>query len=82
MAGNRNSLVFMVRPERFELPTYWFVASRSIQLSYGRIEKGRTLSIYPTRQGPRNPRNRSNSGLGSFANEGSARWSTAEPMRR
>jgi hypothetical protein len=26
----------MVRPERFELPTYWFVASRSIQLSYGR----------------------------------------------
>jgi hypothetical protein len=23
----------MVRPERFELPTYWFVASRSIQLS-------------------------------------------------
>jgi hypothetical protein len=27
---------FMVRPERFELPTYWFVANRSIQLSYGR----------------------------------------------
>ena len=27
----------MVRPERFELPTYWFVASRSIQLSYGRV---------------------------------------------
>ncbi len=26
----------MVRPERVELPTYWFVASRSIQLSYGR----------------------------------------------
>ena len=25
--------VRMVRPERFELPTYWFVASRSIQLS-------------------------------------------------
>src|SRR5438552_19109933 len=24
------------RPERFELPTYWFEASRSIQLSYGR----------------------------------------------
>ena len=23
----------MARPERFELPTYWFVASRSIQLS-------------------------------------------------
>ena len=28
--------VFMVRPERFERPTYWFVASCSIQLSYGR----------------------------------------------
>ena len=26
----------MVRPERFELPTSWFVARRSIQLSYGR----------------------------------------------
>ena len=30
----------MVRPERFERPTYWFVASCSIQLSYGR-----TLSL-------------------------------------
>jgi hypothetical protein len=29
----------MVRPERFELPASWFVARRSIQLSYGR--KGR-----------------------------------------
>jgi hypothetical protein len=28
----------MVRPERLELPAYWFEASRSIQLSYGRIE--------------------------------------------
>ena len=26
----------MVRPERFELPASWFVARRSIQLSYGR----------------------------------------------
>jgi hypothetical protein len=25
-----------VRPERFELPTFWFVARRSIQLSYER----------------------------------------------
>ena len=24
----------MARPERFELPTFWFVARRSIQLSY------------------------------------------------
>jgi hypothetical protein len=29
----------MVRPERFELPTLWFVARCSIQLSYGRITK-------------------------------------------
>ena len=28
----------MARPERFELPTAWFVARYSIQLSYGRIE--------------------------------------------
>ena len=26
----------MARPERLELPAYWFEASRSIQLSYGR----------------------------------------------
>src|SRR5258708_6991614 len=26
----------VVRPERFELPTFWFVARRSIQLSYER----------------------------------------------
>jgi hypothetical protein len=26
-----------VRPERIELPTSWFVAMHSIQLSYGRI---------------------------------------------
>ena len=25
-----------MRPERFELPAFWFVARRSIQLSYGR----------------------------------------------
>ncbi len=28
----------MVRPERFELPTPWFVARYSIQLSYGRVK--------------------------------------------
>ena len=28
--------VKMVRPERFELPTLWFEAKCSIQLSYGR----------------------------------------------
>src|SRR6476620_9326036 len=30
-------VVEMVRPERFELPTYWFEASCSIRLSYGRM---------------------------------------------
>ena len=30
------SLKFMARLERFELPTYWFVASCSIQLSHKR----------------------------------------------
>ena len=29
----------MARPERFELPTTWFVARYSIQLSYGRGEQ-------------------------------------------
>ncbi len=27
----------VARPERFELPTNWFEASYSIQLSYGRL---------------------------------------------
>jgi hypothetical protein len=33
--GDKKALVveMMVRPERFELPTFWFVARRSIQLS-------------------------------------------------
>ena len=32
--------MIMVRPERFELPTNRFEAGYSIQLSYGRAEKG------------------------------------------
>ena len=31
----------MVRPEGVEPPTYWFVASCSIQLSYGRTLQSR-----------------------------------------
>ena len=31
-----NPLIKLVRPERFERPTPWFVAKYSIQLSYGR----------------------------------------------
>ena len=30
----------LVRPEGLEPPAYWFEASRSIQLSYGRTNKG------------------------------------------
>ncbi|GEM_PF-1395157 len=34
----------MARPERFELPTTWFEARCSIQLSYGRVgEKSRGI---------------------------------------
>ena len=35
----------MVRPERFELPTLWFVAKYSIQLSYGRTQVVSTQTI-------------------------------------
>jgi hypothetical protein len=36
----------MVRPEGVEPPTYWFVASCSIQLSYGRTLQGMQLSNF------------------------------------
>ena len=35
----------LARPERFELPTAWFVARYSIQLSYGRILERRILVV-------------------------------------
>ena len=35
-------MMIMVRPERFELPTLWFEAKCSIQLSYGREKQERT----------------------------------------
>jgi hypothetical protein len=55
----------LVRPERFELPASWFVARRSIQLSYGRNgqtdghafgrwwrrDAGSDRMLGPTRQG-------------------------------
>ena len=36
----------MVRPEGVEPPTYWFVASCSIQLSYGRtLQRSNLLKV-------------------------------------
>ena len=35
-----------MRPERFELPTLWFVAKCSIQLSYGRVKADNGNSNY------------------------------------
>jgi hypothetical protein len=37
---HRRKLLILARPERFELPTAWFVARYSIQLSYGRVMNG------------------------------------------
>ena len=36
----------MARPERLELPTFWFVARRSIQLSYGRAVDNSNISLH------------------------------------
>ena len=45
--------VKMARPERFELPTAWFVARYSIQLSYGRmINKPQRSIAYSTSKMP------------------------------
>ena len=38
--------VLLARPERFELPTSWFVAMRSIQLSYGRVVLANPVLVY------------------------------------
>jgi hypothetical protein len=35
--GGKGDAAEVVRAERFELPTFWFVARRSIQLSYARM---------------------------------------------
>jgi len=40
-----NYLNYLARPERFELPTPWFVARYSIQLSYGRTERNCLMNL-------------------------------------
>jgi hypothetical protein len=44
----------MARPERFELPTKWFEATYSIQLSYGRKEVDSDLAAPPQKVGRSN----------------------------
>src|ERR1700683_5077414 len=41
----------LARPERFELPTSWFVARRSIQLSYGRTAESPSVPTFGLRWG-------------------------------
>jgi hypothetical protein len=36
----------LARPERFELPTTWFEARYSIQLSYGRVFENNNLGFF------------------------------------
>jgi hypothetical protein len=50
----------MVRPERIELPTSWFVAKHSIQLSYGRIREIVSLNYSGNRIVSLNPNHREN----------------------
>ena len=38
---------YLARPERFELPTPWFVAKYSIQMSYGRVEEAALYGSLP-----------------------------------
>ena len=48
-----NFRCLVARPERFELPTTWFVARYSIQLSYGRVLELRIIEIMapPVKEG-------------------------------
>ena len=55
----------MARPERFELPTTWFVARYSIQLSYGRFEGPGIIPEQGSTVKKRGPKARKNRLLGA-----------------
>ena len=60
---------FVVRLEGLEPPTYWFVASHSIQLSYSRIPSHRQLDYFSTVSGKKQALF---SGLSSFSQKSSS----------
>ena len=47
MVSQDSCEVILARPERFELPTSWFVARHSIQLSYGRADVSGDFRLVP-----------------------------------
>ncbi len=70
----------MVRPEGVEPPTYWFVASCSIQLSYGRTSQG-----YATCSGYRRTAVRANAACQSewvWMHGAPGRTRTSDPLVR
>ena len=77
-------MFFMARPERFELPTAWFVARYSIQLSYGRIFlavllscRGRNRFVLWRRGRDSNPRR----GISPYSLSRGALSTTQPPLR-
>ena len=75
----------MARPERFELPTFWFVARHSIQLSYRRVEAAHSRGAPPLESSrPARPKRlrRSNRGRDLSNSLVAARRSGSQSLRR